>query len=290
MPNGKSQKFTLVSDLTLEKGKNYTYPINVKNASDTPDKPSVSYTHWMETPTITDAQLKATNLKYVTHYFTNGSKQVRNYSFLYDTDLKMAYWVAYPLCNYYTHKGVSRTDDWGYDPAFSTSEQPNMTKGIAGYDRGHQCPSADRLVCREANAQTFYFTNMTPQIGKLNQQVWANLEDQLRAWSSNIDTLYVVTGAMPSAVGSTSIKYTNDVSKKKICVPAYYFKALCRIDRESGIAYTIAFKFDNQAFNGTFMNAALSVAELEQMTGFNFFPGIDSKYKQSFDKAKWSTK
>lgn len=290
MPNGKSQKFTLVSDLTLEKGKNYTYPINVKNASDTPDKPSVSYTHWMETPTITDAQLKATNLKYVTHYFTNGSKQVRNYSFLYDTDLKMAYWVAYPLCNYYTHKGVSRTDDWGYDPAFSTSEQPNMTKGIAGYDRGHQCPSADRLVCREANAQTFYFTNMTPQIGKLNQQVWANLEDQLRAWSSNIDTLYVVTGAMPSAVGSTSIKYTNDVSKKKICVPAYYFKALCRIDRESGIAYTIAFKFDNQAFNGTFMNAALSVAELEKMTGFTFFPGIDSKYKQSYDKAKWSTK
>lgn len=90
MPNGKSQKFTLVSDLTLEKGKNYTYPINVKNASDTPDKPSVSYTHWMETPTITDAQLKATNLKYVTHYFTNGSKQMRNYSFLYDTDLKMA--------------------------------------------------------------------------------------------------------------------------------------------------------------------------------------------------------
>ena len=177
MPNGKSQKFTLVSDLTLEKGKNYTYPINVKNASDTPDKPSVSYTHWMETPTITDAQLKAPNLKYVTHYFTNGSKQVRNYSFLYDTDLKMAYWVAYPLCNYYTHKGVSRTDDWGYDPAFSTSEQPNMTKGIAGYDRGHQCPSADRLVCREANAQTFYFTNMTPQIGKFNQQVWANLED-----------------------------------------------------------------------------------------------------------------
>ena len=38
------------------------------------------------------------------------------------------------------------------------------------------------------------------------------------------------------------------------------------------------------------MNAALSVAELEKMTGFTFFPGIDSKYKQSFDKAKWSTK
>lgn len=290
LPNGKTQKANLALDLTLEKGKNYVYTLNVKNATNDPVTPSVSYIHWTETPTITADELNAKNIRYVTHYFTDGSKKVRNYSMLYDTNLKMAYWVAYPLCNYYTRKNVSRTDDWGYDPEFTTSEQPNMTKGIDGYDRGHQCPSADRLVSREANSQTFYFTNMTPQIGKLNQQVWANLEDQVRSWSSNIDTLYVVTGAMPSAQGSTSIKYTNDVSNQKICVPAYYFKALCRIDRESGIAYTIAFKFDNQAFSGSFMNAAMSVAELEKITGFTFFPGIAAQYKQSYDAAKWSTK
>lgn len=289
LPNGKTQKATLSLGANLEKGQNYTYTINVKNAGDASVTPSANYIHWTETPTITDAELSASNIKYVTHYITDGSKQVRNYSMLYNTDLKMAYWVAYPLCNYYTRKNVSRTDDWGFDPLFPESEQPNLSKGISGYDRGHQIPSADRLVSREANVQTFYYTNMTPQIGRLNQQVWANLEDRVRAWSSNIDTLYVVTGAMPSAVGSTSVKYTQDYTGTKMCVPAYYFKALCRIDRETGIAYTIAFKFDNQAYTGSYMNAALSVAELEKMTGFTFFPGISSQYKQSYDAAKWPT-
>ena len=286
--NGKTTVVTLAEDSELEKGNNYTYTLSVKN-SGTDAAPA--YAHWTETPTITAAQLGSDNLKYVTHYFTNGGKTVRNYSYLYDTDLKMAYWVAYPLCNYYTKSNVSRTDLWAYDPALEEAQQACMKKGLSGnYDRGHQIPSADRLVTTEANEQTFYYTNMTPQVGKLNQQVWASLESQVRNWSSNIDTLYVVTGAMPSAYGSTSITYTTDNNGVRIAVPAYYFKALARIDRETGIAYTIAFTFPNEAFSGNdYMSRAISVAALEEMTGFTFFPDIDAQYKQTVDTSKWNS-
>lgn len=286
--DGTTKQITLDANKNLKQGDKYTKKISVKNLGST-ETPAPTYTHWTETPTITAQQLK--DYKYISHYFSDNGKQVRSYSMLYDTQLKMAYWVAYPLCNYYTAKNVKRTNAWAYDPSLSSEEQATMKRGLNGYDRGHQIPSADRLVTREANEQTFYYTNMTPQIGRgMNQHIWQKLETAVRGWSSNIDTLYVVTGAMPTTPENTTITYTQDNDGKQIAVPKYYFKALCRINRATGEAQTIAFKLDNRAYpNGeSYMNHTLSVAELERMTGFVFFPMIREQDKQTYDKSKWN--
>ena len=286
--DGTTKQITLDANKNLKQGDKYTKKISVKNLGST-ETPAPTYTHWTETPTITAQQLK--DYKYISHYFSDNGKQVRSYSMLYDTQLKMAYWVAYPLCNYYTAKNVNRTNAWAYDPSLSSEEQATMKRGLNGYDRGHQIPSADRLVTREANEQTFYYTNMTPQIGRgMNQHIWQKLETAVRGWSSNIDTLYVVTGAMPTTPENTTISYTQDNDGKQIAVPKYYFKALCRINRATGEAQTIAFKLDNRAYpNGeSYMNHTLSVAELERMTGFVFFPMIREQDKQAYDKSKWN--
>ena len=286
--DGTTKQITLDANKNLKQGDKYTKKISVKNLGST-ETPAPTYTHWTETPTITAQQLK--DYKYISHYFSDNGKQVRSYSMLYDTQLKMAYWVAYPLCNYYTVKNVKRTNAWAYDPSLSSEEQATMKRGLNGYDRGHQIPSADRLVTREANEQTFYYTNMTPQIGRgMNQHIWQKLETAVRGWSSNIDTLYVVTGAMPTTPENTTISYTQDNDGKQIAVPKYYFKALCRINRATGEAQTIAFKLDNRAYpNGeSYMNHTLSVAELERMTGFVFFPMIREQDKQAYDKSKWN--
>ncbi|WP_315022553.1 fimbrillin family protein [Alloprevotella tannerae] len=286
--DGTTKQITLEANKNLKQGDKYTKKISVTNLGST-ETPAPTYTHWTETPTITAQQLK--DYKYISHYFSDNGKQVRSYSMLYDTQLKMAYWVAYPLCNYYTAKNVKRTNAWAYDPSLSSEEQATMKRGLAGYDRGHQIPSADRLVTREANEQTFYYTNMTPQIGRgMNQNIWQKLETAVRGWSSNIDTLYVVTGAMPTTPENTTISYTQDNDGKQIAVPKYYFKALCRINRATGEAYTIAFKLENKAYpnNEPYMNHTLSVAELERMTGFVFFPMIREQDKQAYDKSKWN--
>lgn len=284
--DGKKVTVTLAKDIRTEGGKVYQYTLNVKNSGGSQE--TAKYARYFETPTITAEQLQ--KYQYVTHTFKDGSRTVRNYSILYDKEKKYSYWVAYPLCNYYTKKNSDRTDAWGYDPQVSTSDQARLDKGYGGrgYDRGHQIPSADRLVNNEANVQTFYFTNMTPQVGQgLNQTVWAKLEDQVRSWSSNIDTLYVVTGAMPPTSGTAQTVTDND--RQPCEVPGYYFKALCKVSRSTGEAFTIAFKFDNKSYssNEDYMSHTLTVAELEQLTGFTFFPSIDSKYKQTIDSSKW---
>lgn len=275
-----------LNNAILEKGNVYTYTINFKNGETEVD-PEASYAKWRETPLIAKSQLENPNIMYVVHDMPNAMKDpvskktLRNYCILYDTDLKFSYWVAYPLFADALH-GTKRTDAWGYDPSISSNLQANLSSGFNGgavYDRGHQLPSADRLCDAATNKTTFYYSNMTPQIGKkLNQTIWANLEDKVRTWVSGVDTVFVVTGAMPPATGTIE-------RQKGMAVPAYYFKALAR--RINNVFYTIAFKMDNKAYSdNNYMNTALSVKALEEMTGFTFFPTLDVQAKE-LDLSKW---
>lgn len=120
----------------------------------------------MELPVIAEQ----TNIKYNLKMSTATR---RNYSMLYDTQYKVAYWVAYPLSNDYLGS-QDRTDKWAYDPAFLSNLQANLESGYPNnaslqIDRGHQLPSGDRTYNRAENESTFYYTNMTPQNRSLNQ-------------------------------------------------------------------------------------------------------------------------
>ena len=279
--NGQSKEITTQIAGSIEQGNKYICNVNIssKGGEITTD-PQAKYIRWAETPLITESQLAQSNIKYITHYtgetYTNSTHsgiKIRNYSMLYDTNLKMAYWVAYPLCSWYLGE-TGRTDAWDYDPELTESLQPNLGKGINGYDRGHQIPSGDRTRSRSINEQTFYYTNMTPQIGsKMNQTIWADLEKAVRGWSSATDTLYVITGAMPTTTTDKTIKYVQDNSGKNMAVPKYYFKVLAR--KVSGQYQTVGYKLDNTSYSDRNYNIGLvSVKELEEMTGFTFFPDV----------------
>lgn len=280
--HGKTHKQPL-PNLMLEKGHTYTYIVNFKNGEGQVD-PEAKYAKWRETPVITESQLKDPKIMYVIHDMPNSmvdpvsKKKLRNYSMLYDTNLKFAYWVAYPLFkNVLGNSG--RTEAWQYDPSISSNLQADLKKSFGnGYDRGHQIPSGDRTCDKATNNTTFYYSNMTPQVGsKMNQTIWAALENKVREWIPASDTLFVVTGAMPP---KSNIQYM-----KEMAVPEYYFKALAR--KVNGIFYTIAFKMGNQNYAGTnYMNEARSVEQLEQETGFTFFPTLDAQAKK-LDKSKW---
>lgn len=147
---------------------------------------------WVELP----ERKENANYQYVTHYGPlSNNKTVRNYSICFDKTKKAALWVAYPIHNAYLTGSGKRTDAWAFDPIIPIAYQANcIDKSYRGsYDRGHQLPSADRLATNELNAQTFYMSNMTPQLNRLNQDMWANLENKVRNNKCS-DTLYVVTG------------------------------------------------------------------------------------------------
>ena len=231
----------------------------------------------METPVITTDE----NTVYVAHGFP-GRANVRNYSMLYDKKYKMAYWVAYPLHSSYIGSS-GRSDAWAFDPSIAQSGQVNLSSSFGGgYDRGHQIPSGDRTATRDLNATTFYYSNMTAQVSSMNQGIWNNLEQQVRTWMSQSDTLYVVTGAGIKTATDQTITYS-----KGSAIPKYYYKALAM--KKGDNYYTIAFRIDNKIIptGNNFNSYRVNVSDLEKETGFSFFPKLAKEAKETIDNTIW---
>lgn len=248
------------------------------SSADPDPEPSGEVPSWMELPAMSDG------LDYYNHHFSMNGKTYRNYSFGWDSGALLAQWVAYSLSNVYLGS-QSRTDEWAADPELPYQMQPIMYKGLGGgYDRGHQLPSADRTCCYDANAQTFYFTNMTPQLGqKFNQSIWANFEGKVRSISKKADTLYVVTGCVVD--GST--KTHNDNEGKAVTVPAGYFKALLYYSKASTVGtggYSAAgFYLEHKNYSQANIDKSMcmSIADLEKKTGLDFFANLPGKVGQA---------
>lgn len=251
------------------------------------------YKAWPEIP----EQAVNPNYLYITHFARLGSRNARNFTLCFDKTKYAAWWVAYPLHAAYT--GSGRVESWAYDPKIAAEYQADLSRSYPSstYDRGHQIPNADRNANSVMQAQTFYFSNMTPQNWQLNQQPWAALEKKARDDWMCSDTLYVVTGAWWSP-GSTLT--TPDRNGKLCPVPTSYFKVFVRTvagdvrtagdrlgDYPASQLKSIGFWVDNQSGQGTARAWVKSVVEVEQMTGFTFFPSIPASVKSQKDASSW---
>lgn len=228
---------------------------------------------WLELPAMDNP-----DLGYYSHSFEMNGKEYRNYSFGWSQKDLVALWMAYPLCSMYTNKTVSRTDAWAYDPILGPEYSPAPFGGYGGsYARGHQVPSADRLCSYNANVQTFYGSNMTPQLNAHNEGIWQTLESKVRTLANTSDTTYVVTGCVVD--GSTT--FTQDSDGKKMTVPVGYYKVLLRYSKSSTISTwaAMAFYTEHKSYSGStsLRSLAMPVDELEEMLGMDFFVNLPAK-------------
>ena len=225
-------------------------------------------TGWMELPAMDNP-----NLGYYSHSFEMGGKTYRNYSFGWSQKDRVALWVAYPLCKLYTNGDSGRTNAWALDPLLGEDSAAPFSGYAGDYARGHQLPSADRQCCYEANAQTFYGTNMTPQLNAHNERIWADLESKVRGYAYSSDTTYVVTGVMVSATSEIQ----KDSYGKNVTVPDAYFKAVLKYSPSStlGTWNAAAFYLEHRAYSGSVSKEhSMSIDELEEMTGIDFFVNL----------------
>ncbi len=241
---------------------------------------------------------------YNTHYGLMGYKSnARNYTYCFDTERRASLWVAYPLHSCYTTGSGNRNHSkFGYDPTVDTKCQANMGAGSYNgwYDRGHQIPAADRKCSQQMMDQTFYATNMTPQQGNFNQSKWAVLEGNVRNCICK-DTLFVVTGAYFEGSHHSSIDSSTKDKSGNVCpTPTHYYKALLRT--KSGntgksisqftnasqlIAIAVWMEHKNSGDDTTISNSEfISVAELEERTGFTFFQMLDDSIEQEVKNTK----
>lgn len=235
------------------------------------------YAYRMEMPRLNDDDYFLSRTTMV-----NGEENI-TYSISFNSERQHSRWVAFTFDNSNRSKNVGRSDNFQADPDFlgeytMTKQQINGN----GYQRGHLVASYDRVYSREANEQTFYMSNMSPQIGKFNTGLWNDLEYKINekgsGWGCNpnfADTLYVVKGGT-IAEGLYTSKGTCPT------VPKYYFMALLRLKDKTyyGIAFWLEHK---EKLNGTVMDYAITIDELEERTGIDFFCNLNDKLENAVE-------
>ncbi|MBR1575594.1 MAG: DNA/RNA non-specific endonuclease [Bacteroidales bacterium] len=283
----------LVSEATLtQAGYSVDAPEVPTNAND--GVQSTAPFNWLELP-ATDA---SDGKDFIWHYIRVGANSIRNFSYYWDYSNLVAFWVAYPLTDSYINKYAgSMPYRWGLEPLLPRDKQSVLTSGFrtgnhtvdgAFYARGHQIALADRKITAEANIQTCYGTNMTPQLNKsdygsgaqdFNGGIWASLESRVRDWASSSDTLYVVTGC--TVAGSTYYALDND--GKKVTVPSGYFKAVLRYAPSSTVGHDgymgCAVYLDHKLYSSSAKvdkSYAMSIDELEKKLGIDLFVNLPS--------------
>jgi endonuclease G len=110
----------------------------------------------------------------------------------------------------------------------------------SGYDRGHQVPAADAKWSQVAMDETFYLTNMCPQVGEgFNRDYWAHFEDFCRRLTGRYPSVRIVTGPLylprrDPADGKWYVKFEMIGSPPSVAVPTHFYKVIFAEDGVAG--------------------------------------------------------
>lgn len=254
---------------------------------------------------------------YVEHTVNYNNQDILNYAYEWIDSKKHTAWVAFSFDNTTSQQKFNRPDEepWSTDPNLPEGMSPQESNHKNdGFDKGHICASADRLYDITANAQTFYYSNMSPQMTSFNGGYWITLEGLIQKWarSGEFEKMYVTKGGTMNellvnftgtqAAGDSKIPTTdaNGFTKNGLACPKYYFIAV--LAEKSGQYQSIGFLVEHrddygysnskQAPVSVVKQHSISIDELEQKTELDFFCNlpdiIENQVESSFNETDWN--
>ena len=262
------------------------------------------YPGWPELP----VEVENSDYYYATHLcpgFKIGSYQARNYTVCFSAGHHCPVWVAAPRHKCY--EGGSGRSGYSKDPDIPADIQYRSKDTGGGCNKGHMLGSHERTRSSEINKQVFYYSNIAPQYSSgfnTGGGGWNTLEDWIDGKVCS-DTTYLVIGAYfdPYTDG-----YGKSASPKKIsfggrsdvsCPTMFYIAALrtkrgntgksvmeCSADELMCAVFVRAHNNDLKGQKVT-SREMMSVAELERLTGFEFFTNVPNAPKYDYNPSDW---
>lgn len=187
------------------------------------------------------------------------------YSLSYNQKYHQANWVAYQLTRAETSNLFERENKFVADPLIPGTDL-SLDYEKSGYDRGHLAPAADMGFSKITMTESFYYSNMSPQVPGFNRGIWKQLEEQCRNWTIEYDSLYIVVGP----IFSDSMKV---IGPHQVAVPNSYYKII--LDNHKGKEKMIGFVMNNESSKFSLQSFVISVDSLEVLTGIDFFPLLE---------------
>ncbi len=245
---------------------------------DIPPPPVVS-------PIRLDDNLPNSSLNYLpTQVLGDQLLRQRYYTVSYSTKHQNPEWAAYELRGAWLEqanqeeRGNFRDDPKANDPSSAIYSH-------SGYDRGHLVPAHDMNFNEQAMRESFYMSNVTPQVPDFNRGIWKSLESRVREWAIKERRLFIITGPLLRQ------RVSSDQRLKKTgpTIPRGFYKII--VDYEGAERKGIAFMFKNKDIDQPLESFVTSIERVEAYTGINFFPGLDAQEKELIeskaDMSRW---
>lgn len=191
-------------------------------------------------------------------------------------------WVAWELLGTETEGDVKRSNNFWYDDRVkgcpTTYDYSN-----SGYDRGHLCPAADQKWSEQAMIDCFSMANMAPQDHALNAGAWQTLEKKERQWAQRDSAIVIIAGPIYEPGDRQTI------GDSEVRVPSAFYKVMIApyVERPRGIGFI----YPNMSAPGNMRDYAMSIDEVEGITGIDFFfnlpDDIEEQIESTFSFKEW---
>ena len=206
------------------------------------------------------------------------------FSLSFNKKMHVPNWVVWELTGEEVAGTYPRKDNFrGDDNVAGSAEKWDYS--YSGYDRGHMAPAGDLKWSKKAMDESFYMTNMCPQAKSLNTGAWKRLEEKCRQWATIDGAIIIVCGPV---LTDPINEYIGD---SRVAVPQRFFKVILSpyVDEPRGIGFIMP----NSKVPGGMQAAAVSIDEVERVTGLDFFSSlpdeIENKVESQCKFHYWST-
>lgn len=193
-------------------------------------------------------------------------------------------WVAWELTGNEADGSEPRAQDFMADPSVRGCANP-WDYSYSGYDRGHMAPAGDMKWDAEAMSQSFYMTNICPQVKSLNSGAWKRLEEKCRNWARIDSAIVIVAGPV------LSDELTETIGATGVVVPQRFFKVI--LSPYANPPRGIGFLMNNGYVEGGMQAAAVSIDSVERVTGHDFFAELPDSIENEVESQcrfhYWST-
>lgn len=185
---------------------------------------------------------------------------------------KTAYWSAENVFGPNVLTVGKRTDAFKADTDLKVGERAELSDYYKSeYDRGHLAPVGDMKVNGQAMLESFYLSNIIPQVAGNNRAIWSALEGYVRELAVARGHIYVISGPIYEGPVRT-------IGLNKVAVPTKMYKIL--VDTKSKAM--LVFIIPNVPYTEKDLYRFIaSRAEVEKRTGINFFPTLADKLTES---------
>ena len=196
------------------------------------------------------------------------------YTVSYNEAWRLPNWVSYELTCEKTKGKTGRAKHFKSDPKVNGICATNDDYARSGYDRGHMVPAADMKWDATAMQESFYFSNICPQLHNLNAGDWKDLEEKTRSWAMRDSAIIVISGPIVN-------ENAKRIGVNKVAVPEAFYKVI--FSPYASPPHAIGFILKHQKGNRPLHTYAVTVDSVESATGINFFPTLSGEQEKQIE-------